>query len=67
MQYAAGIEMISEFRLSNKFSVGDEITLSFRAGKIRMKAALALAGNTFAAGNETDTKGSSEKNSDNDG
>ena len=53
--------MISEFRLSNKFSVGDEITLSFRAGKIRTKAALALAGNTL------DTKGSSEKNSDNDG
>ena len=44
--------MISEFRLSNKFSVGDEITLSFRAGKIRTKAALALAGNTFAAGND---------------
>ena len=44
--------MILELRLSNIFSLRDEMTLSLQAAKIQTQKAKALEGNLFAIGGE---------------
>lgn len=44
--------MILEIRLSNIFSLRDEVTLDLQAAKIQTKKGVALEGNCFSVGNE---------------
>ena len=47
-----GFKMILELRLSNMFSLRDEMTLSMQAAKIQTQKAKALEGNLFTVGGE---------------
>ena len=46
------LKMILELRLSNMYSLRDEMTLSLQAAKIQTQKAKALEGNLFTIGGE---------------